>query len=248
MTTTIPRTFDIVLNLIVASLAPAFLGITGSDIDLARMTALDTVGDYQARNNADLLTVGQIVAFSLASLASLKLSWNPDIAPSIVVRLRANAVSCGRASGQNRRARIKGNTEPAPPEAIEPLPIQYEPSPEPEFMTGQVDQLLATEAQHRLDNPAERPSAMPLVQIDPQTIDAKRHQEAWAITIAKESSAAHAAIPHLPPEQRPAATKRAENLSRAFYDLTYQGLLEPDELEAIIIRVCPDLAGELPPV
>ena len=214
---------------------------------LARMAATDTVGAYQARDNADLPIVGQIVALGLASLSSLTLSMAPDIAPSLLVRLRANAISCSRTAEQTRRARDKQAAKPTPPDA-EPLPTEDEPPPEPEFMTDQVEQLLAAEAQHRLENPAERASATPLVQTGPRALDAKRHQEAWAITIAKETSAARAAIPNLPPRERPAATIRAGNLSRAFHELTFQGLLPPHEVEAIITRVCPELSGQQPPV
>ncbi|MEA2732013.1 MAG: hypothetical protein QOF70_6488, partial [Acetobacteraceae bacterium] len=62
---------DFLMQLIVALLAPMFLGIAAGDINLARMAAIETVSAYRTRNHADLIAVAQIIAYGLAALGSL---------------------------------------------------------------------------------------------------------------------------------------------------------------------------------
>jgi hypothetical protein len=50
-------TSDFLLTLVVTLLAPVFLGVTAGDIGLARLATLETINDYRARNNADLMAV-----------------------------------------------------------------------------------------------------------------------------------------------------------------------------------------------
>ena len=56
-----------------------FLGISGGDVRLARIAAIQTVTAYRAANDADLIAVAQIIAFGLAALGSLSLSMADDI-------------------------------------------------------------------------------------------------------------------------------------------------------------------------
>lgn len=95
---------DILMNLIVAALAPMFLGASGGDIHLARMAALETVNAYRARDHADLIAIAQIIACGLAALGSLSLSMADDISLSMALRLRGNANALSRIAEQNRRA------------------------------------------------------------------------------------------------------------------------------------------------
>ncbi|MDR3533150.1 MAG: hypothetical protein P4L90_21655, partial [Rhodopila sp.] len=70
---------DILSNLIVAFLAPMFLGVSAGDIGFARLAAIETVNAYQARNQADLVAIAQIIGFGLAALGSLSLSMADNI-------------------------------------------------------------------------------------------------------------------------------------------------------------------------
>ena len=94
---------EILMALIVTLLAPMFLGVTAGDISLARLAALETVNAYQARNQADLIAIAQIIACGLAALGSLSLSMDDDISLSMTLRLRGSAVALNRSAEQNRR-------------------------------------------------------------------------------------------------------------------------------------------------
>ena len=50
---------NILMNLIVAILAPMFLCVTAGDVSMARMAAVETVNAYRARNQADLISIAQ---------------------------------------------------------------------------------------------------------------------------------------------------------------------------------------------
>src|SRR3984885_14923036 len=103
MTETTTTQPSILLGLIVTLLAPMFLGVTAGDIALARLAAMQTITDYRAQNNADLIAVAQIVACGLAALGSLSLSMEDGISLSMTLRLRGNAVALNRSAEQNRR-------------------------------------------------------------------------------------------------------------------------------------------------
>jgi hypothetical protein len=105
---------DILIALIVACLAPMFLGASGGDVGFARMAAMETLNAYRARNQADLLAVAQIVGFGLAVLGSLSLSMAEDISLTMTLRLRGNANALHRSAEQLRRARETGGASTVP--------------------------------------------------------------------------------------------------------------------------------------
>jgi hypothetical protein len=106
---------DFLMGLIVALLAPMFLGVTAGDINLARMAAFETVSDYRTQSHADLVAIAQIIAFGLAALGSLSLSMADDISVSMALRLRGNANALNRSAEQNRRAIGGGHSTPHRP-------------------------------------------------------------------------------------------------------------------------------------
>ncbi len=95
---------DGLIRLIVAFLAPMFLGVSDGNIQFARAAAMQTVRAYQARHHADLIAVAQIIAYGLAALGSLSLSMADDLSLSMTLRLRGNANALNRSAEQNRRA------------------------------------------------------------------------------------------------------------------------------------------------
>jgi hypothetical protein len=224
------RPFDLLMNLIAALLAPMFLCVTGGDVTLARMAALETVNAYRARDLSDLIAIAQIIAYGLASLSSLSQSMEDDIPLSMTLRLRGNANALNRSAEQNRRAiRDNRGDDPAPrralaPEAPEiPTVIAEDDSQTPAdgLMDDKVAKMLADEASARLlrraEQPVDRaPAPVPAPPAAPATahpVSEKRNQEMWAIVMAKESSEIAASIPGLPPTERNAATIRAGMLS-----------------------------------
>jgi hypothetical protein len=95
---------EILLNLIVAFLAPMFLSVSGGDIAFARMAAIETVNAYRARSSVDLIAIAQVIACGLTALGSLSLSMADNLSLSMTLRLRGNAVALNRAAELNRRA------------------------------------------------------------------------------------------------------------------------------------------------
>jgi hypothetical protein len=55
-------------------LIPMLLDATEGDAQAARLLAIETINDYAARNNADLIAIAQIIAGGRASLGNLSLS------------------------------------------------------------------------------------------------------------------------------------------------------------------------------
>jgi hypothetical protein len=223
---------NFLMNLIVALLAPMFLGVSAGDINMARLAASETVQAYRAQNNADLIAVAQIIAFGLAALGSLSLSMSDDIAPPMALRLRGNAIALNRSAEQNRRAlRENRGGEPNPHPAViaeQPKPVApagediRDPDPEP-FLTPAAAQRLAAEAEARLHGPeqvVEQVPAPPRAPIAvPTTATEKRHQQMWAIAMVKEAGELSASIPNLPPAERRAAAIRAAALGSTANEL-----------------------------
>jgi hypothetical protein len=95
---------SILMNLIVAFLTPMLLAATGGDRAQAKQTAIQAVNAYAARNPAELLLVGQSIALGIAVLSSVSLSMAENIPITLILRLRANAVSLHRAAERCRLA------------------------------------------------------------------------------------------------------------------------------------------------
>jgi hypothetical protein len=213
-TNTQPAPPGILLTLIVALLAPMFLGVTAGDIALARMAALQTIDDYRAQNRADLMAVAQIVACGLAALGSLSLSMADEISLSMTLRLRGNAVALNRSAEQNRRALAK-TTGPAPYQPEAPTTsAEYNRLAEAEiFLTA--TQELPTEPEARQHAPEQA------------TPSEKRIQQMWAIAMVSEASEITATIPTLPPAEQRSATMRAAALSTTANHLLYGAPMPP---------------------
>src|ERR1700733_4780773 len=187
------------MSLIVTLLLPTFLGVTAGDIALAQMAAIETINDYRARNNADLIAIAQIIACGLAALGSLSLSMDDEISLSMALRLRSNAVALNRAADQNRRVLNE-------PLRNNPTPYYFDMLPNPETTPAEMEdddagiartqallsaaaaQELAAESEARLQDPRQFANQTPApAQNTPATAD-KRHQEMWAIAMVKEPS------------------------------------------------------------
>jgi hypothetical protein len=166
------------MTLIIALLAPMFLGVGEGDVRLARMAATETVNAYRARNQADLLAVAQIVAFGLAALGSLSLSLADDISLPMMLRLRGNANACNRSAEQNRRALAKSQADDPGPHPAGTAPGSQAPGPftrrnawedDPRedgardiFLSPAAAQMLAGEAESRLRDPEQKISQLPV--------------------------------------------------------------------------------------
>ena len=100
----IGATSGFLVNLIVTLLVPMFLVESGGDLSFARMAALQTLNAYCARNDEDLISVVQIIAFGFAALMSLSRSMEDGVSVVMMLRLHGNANACNRSAEHNRRA------------------------------------------------------------------------------------------------------------------------------------------------
>lgn len=225
VTATGPRLASgLLMSLIVTLLAPIFLGVTGGDIGLARIAAAETIDDFRARNQMDLIAVAQIIANGLAAVDSLSRSMEDDLSLSMTLRLRGNAISLNRAAEQNRRVlREKRDAGPVVFHA------ESEPEPEPTFPTVENDtppepkalmndtaiRLLAAESKARLLHPAEQ-AAEPA---PPVTTQAGGDKRARVKALMKESGDLTGSLRTLPQAERRQVEIRIAALGRLVHEL-----------------------------
>ncbi|WP_158928802.1 hypothetical protein [Acidisphaera sp. S103] len=107
---------DYLLTVLAAVMTPAL-----NDPALARKAAQQAIDAYQPQTTHELLATGQILAFALTALESLRLSAPEDVSPSMKLKLRANA------NGLNRSARDNTRLLEAKP----PHPAWHTPEPPP---------------------------------------------------------------------------------------------------------------------
>ncbi|MDR3531780.1 MAG: hypothetical protein P4L90_14670 [Rhodopila sp.] len=218
----------ILLNLIVALLAPMFLSTSGGDIEFARMAALGTVNAYRVRNHADLITVAQIIACGLTALGSLSLSMADNLSLSMTLRLRGNAVALNRSADQNRRALRESRFDDRPHQAERTDGAESPPEPDQDQYEAQVTASVAAVQQRAAESraslkdaepssPAPSPIAAPKAAAP--MITERQRQAMWARAMADVAGEFTASLPHLPPAERRAASLRAEVLSSTANEL-----------------------------
>jgi hypothetical protein len=226
---------EILMNVLVALLAPMFICGSAGNLDLARLAATETINAYRARDQADLISIAQIIAFGLAALGSLSLSMADDLSLSTTLRLRGNANALNRSAEQNRRAlRDYRANDPMPsPHAATPhddppaTPPREEYLPEPgTFLSVAAEQLLAAESRARLEGPkriATPPHALPPAPITVPTPSPKptpnTHQDALCIAMMQEIGEINTSLPNLHPTERKEASMRATLLGACASDL-----------------------------
>jgi hypothetical protein len=241
------RPFDLLMNLIVAFLAPMFVTVSGGDIQLARMAAIETVNAYRARDHADLIAIAQVIGCGLTALGSLGLSMADDLSLSMTLRLRGNAVALNRAAEQNRRTltgtrpgdaaphqapftpgvaryearvRIPVNTQ-APLQAQTEIPVGAAPT-------------VATPVFPPVANSAVLPV---FAAVAASAITVRQQQAMLAFAMTEVAEEFTAGLKNLPPAQHQLASRRAAALSSCANQLLLGNVvppLRPAELAAIL--------------
>jgi hypothetical protein len=119
------------VNLLIVMLTPVFLGPAGGDLRLARLGAQQALLAFRAEHHADWLTIAQIVAFGLATLNTLCLSFVEDLPIHAVLRLNNSADRLSKAEMRHRKVRQepKGAAASQPAQAIQPTLIPAVPRP-----------------------------------------------------------------------------------------------------------------------
>jgi hypothetical protein len=121
---------DVLIDLIATLLTPLFIGAAGGDLRYARMAAIEMIWSHRVTNQADLLQVVQIIAFSLASIQALCTAMTGDVPPQLLLRLMNGAERLSREEGRVRKSRQQEQAcaaarppAPQPPPATRPDPV-----------------------------------------------------------------------------------------------------------------------------
>jgi len=110
------------LECVLGFLTPLLMAGCSCDLGHARMAAIETLASYQARTQAELVKIAQIIGFGLIAMDNLRLSM-ADVSLSMRLRLRGGANALNRSAQQNNRAldksrcgipRQSGPAEPSP--------------------------------------------------------------------------------------------------------------------------------------
>ena len=226
-TTTVPSSgpdthpADRLMSLIVALLAPLFLGVSGGDIRFARMAAAETVNAYRTTNQADLIAVAQIIGFGLAALGSLSLSMADDLSISMILRLRGNANALNRSAEQNRHALKQPRPESRTPRMTEAAPEQR---PKDKTVIEGVTAVrkAAPEAPAPIKAPRQAmpvPATTTIAPARAHATDEQRNQALWANAMADVAGEITASLPTLPPAERKQASMHVAALTKASAEL-----------------------------
>jgi len=114
---------DILLECVLGFLTPLLMAGCSCDLGHARMAAIETLASYQARTQAELVKIAQIIGFGLIAMDNLRLSM-ADVSLSMRLRLRGGANALNRSAQQNHRALEKSRCGiPRQPGPAEPSPI-----------------------------------------------------------------------------------------------------------------------------
>jgi hypothetical protein len=70
---------------------------------LARRAAQQAIEAYQPRDPLELIATGQILAFAMTALETLRLAATPEVSPPMQLKLRANANGLNRAARDTTR-------------------------------------------------------------------------------------------------------------------------------------------------
>jgi hypothetical protein len=152
------------MELILRLLTPLFMAGGITDIILARRAAAAAIDACKASTGRDLISIAQIIAFSLIALDNLRLATRSDLPLSIKLKLQANANALSRCC-RDATQRFDEQRRNVPPlcgawTARPDEPVSAEPLSLPEPATS-------TETQPAVPAPAMDPAPRP-----PQTRDA----------------------------------------------------------------------------
>jgi hypothetical protein len=135
------RPTDCIFENILGFLLPFFLVSAGGDADLARAAITEMAEAYSVASVTELELVGRILGFSVVAMDNLRLSMNPEMSDTKVLRYRSNAAALSRAGEQcrkileviqaNRRPSQKPMVMPRPKIVTEPQVGAPQPAPAP---------------------------------------------------------------------------------------------------------------------
>jgi hypothetical protein len=98
-----PTTFDCIFENILGFMLPFFLTSTEADTEIACLAIRELAEGFNVATANELELVGRILGFSTVAMDNLRLSMNPELSDTKVLRYRSNAVALSRAGEQCRK-------------------------------------------------------------------------------------------------------------------------------------------------
>jgi hypothetical protein len=119
-----PTTMDCIFENILGFMLPFFLPGAGGDMDRACDAIRELAEAHNVATATELELAGRILGFSTVAMDNLRLSMNPEMSDTKVLRYRSNAVALSRASDQCRKIleAMQANRKPAQPPMTIPAP------------------------------------------------------------------------------------------------------------------------------
>jgi hypothetical protein len=149
---------DLIYQNILGFMLPFFLSSAGGNADLACKTIRALAKGYNVTTATELELVGRILGFSTVAMDNLRLSMNPEMSDTKVLRYRSNAVALSRAGEQCRKILevMQANREPGP----QPVSVSTPVVPAPAVAAAPPPAVKAQPAPpSALNKPGAQPSA-----------------------------------------------------------------------------------------
>jgi hypothetical protein len=194
---------DILLEMIVAFLAPMFMTAACHDYRFARLAAMETMACYGARTQAELLNIAMIIGYSLTALDSLCLSMGDDLSLSMKLRLRSGANAANRSAQQNQRT----------------LDQRQQQDPPPDFVAIPEAEIEAAIARTRTKMAQPAPLS--------PTVTEEETKLMWASAMANVAGELTRDLPNVAPDQRRSNQMWAEALGQHANAITAQAVKTP---------------------
>ena len=201
---------SVLLNAVIALLAPMFLWATGGDVAFARLAAMETLEAYHATGPRSLIAATTIIAFELATLWSLSQSMSDEISLSMTLRLRGNANSMDRAAERNRRT-LEQDCRLAEAADLPDEAALHQAVANAQTMVQEAKARIKAAQQTRTPAPAA-PVAAPVAA--PAPMPEQERRAAWAGAMAQVAGELTTDMGNLSPRQRAAEMMRVEALTQ----------------------------------
>ena len=204
---------SVLLNAVIALLAPMFLWSTGGDVAYARLAAMETLEAYRATGPRSLITATKIIAFELAALWSLSQSMSDEISLSMALRLRGNANSMDRAAERNRQT-LEQDCRIAESADLPSEAALAESVVEAQRMVREANTRIRAAQQPTALEPVASPVPPPVPAPNLAPMPEDQRRAAWAGAMAQVAEELTADMGTLSPKQRAVEMMRVEALTQ----------------------------------
>jgi hypothetical protein len=203
---------SLLLELIITLLTPMCLAAAGGNLTHARAAATETLASHRAATQHDLITVVKIIAFGLATIASLSRSMDEGLTLNQILRLRSNANATDRSEHRNRQALEQSHARQAAEPEIDTAALVAA----SQALQQQTAETLATFTRQSAAAPQSAPAA--------KTDAEMQYAATWAASAAQIAAETAASLDLLPQNERRGAAIWVDVLNDLAKDFTQNGV------------------------